>query len=261
MEAVKTKPSILLTNDDGIHAPGLKALYEALVTLGDCTVIAPVQERSGIGHAITYKSPIQVRKSENDFNGNGWAISGTPADCVKFGVKKIYERKPDLLVSGINQGPNIAIDVLYSGTVAGAAEGGLMNIPSFAISMTSIESHDFSVAAEYAVTLAEKLLENGLPDYTFLNVNVPCLPREQIAGIKITRQAKTRYKEFYEYHSDDSNGTYYWLRGDKIILEESEDSDESAIQKNYIAITPLQHDMTDYSALEFLRSWDFSDSK
>ncbi len=258
MEQQTKRPSILLTNDDGIHAPGLKALFEALSHLGDCTVIAPEGERSGTGHAITFNAPLMVSEAENDFKGCGWAVSGTPADCVKFGVKKVFMKKPHMIVSGINHGPNIAVDAHYSGTVAGAAEGGLMNIPSFAISLTSIDSEDFSNAAECAGLIAEKLIENGLPDYTFLNVNVPSVPREQIAGIRITRQGKTRYKEFYEQREDRMNGRYFWLRGDKIILEDSEDSDEVAIKKNYISVTPLQHDLTDYGALDFLRSWNFS---
>jgi len=258
MGKMNTPPQILLTNDDGFFAPGLIALYEALSPVGACTVVAPVSECSAVGHAITMRKPIRIQKSDRGFKGFGWAVDGTPADCVKFAVKKVLRSVPDLIVAGINQGANTAINTIYSGTVAGAAEGGIMNVPAFAISVTSYEYNDFSSAAEFAQIIAKKILENGLPDHTFLNINVPPVPREQIAGIRITHQGKTRYDEIFDELKDPSNNTYFWLRGEKIILEHSEDSDEIAVENNYIAVTPLQCDLTNYNALDYLRKWKIS---
>ena len=255
---MNTTPQILLTNDDGILAPGLTALYEALSPVGMCTVVAPVTECSAVAHAITMRKPIRIQKSNHSFKGFGWAIDGTPADCVKFAVKKVLRSMPDLIVAGINHGANTGINTVYSGTVAGAAEGGIMNVPAFAISVASYEYDDFSTAAEFAQIIAKKILENRLPEYTFLNINVPPVPKEQIAGIRITHQGKTRYDEIFDERKDPSNNTYFWLRGERILLEHSEDSDEIAVANNYIAVTPLQCDLTNYNAMDYLRKWDIS---
>ena len=258
MAKPNTKPQILLTNDDGINAPGIAALYNAISGIGDCTVVAPAKECSASGHSITINKPIRVEKVNNGLPEAGWAIGGTPADCIKFAVKKILKKKPDLIISGINQGSNTAVNTIYSGTVAGASEGGLMNIPSFAISIAAYDYRNFSAAEEVAQIIAHKLLNNELPDYTFLNVNVPPVPKDKIAGIRITHQGKTRYNEIFDEHVDSSGGKAFWLRGEKILLEHSDDSDEIAVSNNFVAVTPLQHDLTDYQTLEHLHKWDFA---
>jgi 5'-nucleotidase len=254
----QSKPKILLTNDDGINAPGLKALYDALKDLGECTVVAPLNECSATGHAITIHTPIRVQKLNHNFHGIGWALTGTPCDCVKYAIKEILQGLPDLLVAGINQGANTAINTIYSGTVAGAAEGAILNIPSFALSLWSYDYQDFSVSAEFARIMAKKILSSGLPEYTFLNINVPPVPKDQIAGVRITKQGKTRYEEMFERRLDPANNVYFWLKGERVLLEYSDDSDEIAVEKNYISITPLQCDLTNYQAMDILRSWNFS---
>lgn len=255
MENQNTRPQILLTNDDGINAPGIRALCDAMAEIGDCTIVAPVDERSACAHSITLHRPIRIEEINNGLRGKGWAVTGTTVDCIKIAVKKVLKKKPDLIVSGINQGSNTAINTIYSGTVAGAAEGGLMNIPSFAISIAKYDYHDFSAAAEFAKIMSKKLLENPLPEYTFLNINVPPVSKDEIQGVRITRQGKTRYNEIFDPHEGTSEGSF-WLRGEKILLEHSDDSDEIAVSKNFIAVTPLQYDLTDYKAVDHLRTWN-----
>lgn len=252
------KPVILITNDDGINAPGLFSLCNALKPVGDCVIVAPEREASASSHSITLKEPLRVYKNNHGSGLYGWALSGTPVDCVKFAIYKILKREPDIIVSGINQGSNTAINAMYSGTVGAAAEGGIMNIPSFAISLTSHRKTDFSVAAEFAQTVAKKLLEEGLPDHTFLNINVPPLEKDEIAGVKITRMGKMKYHEIFEECRDPFNRPYYWLKGEKVLLETTDESDEIAVGKNYIAVTPLVCDMTDYNALEKVKKWNLT---
>ncbi|MFC1555428.1 5'/3'-nucleotidase SurE [candidate division KSB1 bacterium] len=261
MKNSKKHPRILLTNDDGIQAEGLKALYDIVSDLGECKIVAPIGQCSASGHGITIHKPIRVFESNHGYQGFGWALNGTPADCVKFAVKKIYGGLPDLIISGINQGSNTAINAIYSGTVAGAAEGGIMNIPSFAISLTSYEFSDFSVCTHYARILAKKILKEGLPDYTFLNVNVPPLTMDKIKGVKITHMGKTRYEEIFDERVDPAKNKYYWLRGERVILERSDDSDEIAVENEFVAITPLRCDLTNYDAIDGLKKWNISRNK
>jgi len=258
MKKTTSKPAILLCNDDGIGAPGLEALYRALRPLGDCTVVAPERESSASSHSITMKKPIRVIKHSHGDSRFGWAVSGTPVDCVKFAVSHILDREPDLIVSGINQGSNTAVNAMYSGTVGAAAEGGIMNIASFAVSITSHTYADFSTAADFARSVARKLLEKGLPDHTFLNINVPPLSRQEITGVRITRMGRMRYREIFDERCDPSHKPYYWLTGEKVLLEHADDSDEIAVSQGYIAVTPLVCDLTSHQAIEFLNTWDLS---
>lgn len=251
------KPKILVTNDDGIFAPGIFALYQAMSEIGDAYVIAPDSERSAVGHAITISDPLRVAEVERNGHPFGWAVNGTPADCVKLGVKAILEFKPDLIVSGINRGPNTAINVIYSGTVSAATEGTIMGIPSLAISLTSFKKTDFSAAAHLTKKIASTVLEKGLPEGTLLNVNIPPLPLEEIRGIKITRQGKGRYEELFEKRIDPMNRTYFWLGGTRLFLDFDDDVDEVAIQNNYVSVTPLQFDLTNYKIIGKLKNWDF----
>ncbi len=249
-------PLILVTNDDGIHSPGIYALYQAMNQLGDAQVVAPESERSAVGHALTISDPLRVWEVDRYGERFGYAVNGTPADCVKLAVKAILAREPDLVVSGINQGPNTAINVIYSGTVSAATEGTIMNIPSIAFSLASFRKTDFTFAARFARHLAQKVLKDGLPNDTLLNVNIPALPENEIKGVKITRQGKGRYEEFFEKRIDPWNRNYYWLSGKKIQLDHDDDIDDVAVMDSYVAITPIQFDLTDYKARELLKNWN-----
>jgi len=250
------KPKILVTNDDGIHAKGILALYNAMKEIGEPYVVAPDYERSAVGHAITISDPLRAQKVDRNGDFFGWAINGMPADCVKLAAKSILNFKPDLLVSGINQGPNTAINVIYSGTVSAATEGTIMGIPSIAFSLTSFKEIDFALASMISKKIAMMVLENGLPEGTLLNVNIPPLPKDQIKGIRITRQGKGRYEEFFEKRVDLMNRTYYWLGGKRLFLDTDEDTDEVATQNQYVSVTPLQYDLTDYKMIDELKKWD-----
>lgn len=251
------KNRILVTNDDGIHAPGILALYQAMREIGDAYVVAPDYERSAVGHAITISDPLRVLEVEKNGEFFGWAVNGTPADCVKLAAKAILNFKPDLVVSGINQGPNTAINVIYSGTVSAATEGTIMGIPSIAFSLTSFKKADFSLASLAARKIAALVLEHGLPPDTLLNVNIPPLSKEEVKGIQITRQGKGRYEEFFEKRIDPMNRTYFWLGGKRLFLDTDDDVDEVAIQNHYVTVTPLQCDLTSYKMLDELKKWDF----
>lgn len=250
------KPLILVTNDDGIYAQGIRALYHAMTRIGEAKVVAPDSERSAVGHAITISDPLRVWEYERNGDFFGYAVNGTPADCVKLGVKAILNQKPDLVVSGINQGPNTAINVMYSGTVSAATEGTLMGIPSVAFSIASFKKSNFDFAAEFAFYLSQMVLEKGLPEGTLLNVNIPALPAEEIRGVKVTRQGRGRYEEFFDKRVDPWDRNYYWLSGKKLLLDNEPDIDDVAVMENYIAITPIQFDLTDYKVLEDLRKWE-----
>ncbi len=249
------KPRILITNDDGIFAPGILALREAMMEVGETYVVAPDSERSAVGHAITLSDPLRVWEFKRNGEFFGWAVNGTPADCVKLAVKAILQFTPDLVVSGINQGANTALNVIYSGTVSAATEGMIMGIPSIAFSVASFQFKDFTYAKKLAIQLSRKVLAEGLPDGTLLNVNIPPVPEEEVQGIRITRQGRGRYEEYFEKRTDPSNRVYYWLSGTKVFVDTDEDVDEVAVAQNYVSITPLQFDLTNYQFLTELKQW------
>jgi 5'-nucleotidase len=251
----ENKPLILVTNDDGVYAPGIYALYKAMKEIGQVHVVAPESERSEVGHALTISDPLRVCKVDRYGHDFGHAVNGTPADCVKLAVKAILNKKPDLVVSGINQGPNTAINVIYSGTVSAATEGTLMGIPSMAFSLASFRISDFRFAARFAKHLVLKVMQDGLPLGTLLNVNIPALPEEQIKGVKVTRQGEGRYEEYFEKRVDPMNRNYYWLAGKKLQLDNDSDVDDVAVMEKYVAITPIQFDLTDYKVLKKLQKW------
>ncbi len=250
---------ILLTNDDGIYSAGIYALYKKINRLGHCTVVAPDAERSAQGHAITLTLPLRVNEARREGKFFGYAVSGTPADCVKIALMAIMKgrRKPDLIISGINRGPNLGINILYSGTVSGATEGAILGIPSFAISLASFKWDNFEVALDFSYKLAKMILRKELPIHTLLNVNVPALPKSKIKGIKITRQGmSTFYQEGYDRREDPNKRVYYWLRSQRIEIEGDETTDAVAVKNGYISVTPLHYDMTDYEDLEKLIRWE-----
>ena len=247
--------NILLTNDDGIHAEGLWALEKALSGEHRTTVVAPDMQRSAVGHSITLIHPLRADRIQTN-GGWGYAVSGTPADCVKLGVLEILEARPDMVVSGINPGPNVGVNLNYSGTVSAAKEAALMGIPAIAVSQEPNPENQYSVAAHFVGILIAKITENGLPSGTFLNVNVPACPPDQIEGIRITRQGISRLKEIFYRRTDPRKQTYYWQGAETQIFDQDPDTDGAALCTNHISVTPVQCDMTDYRAMEDLKSWD-----
>lgn len=246
---------ILLTNDDGIAAPGLSALYREMKALGEITVVAPDSERSAVGHAITLSDPLRVAEYSRNGRFFGYAVSGTPADCVKLAYWSLLESPPDLVVSGINRGANTGINVIYSGTVSAATEATMLGIPAFAVSLATFEQPDFSYAAKFARKLARIVLRHDLPQGTFLNVNVPPVPEDKIRGVAITRQGLAVYDEKFEKRLDPQKRVYYWLTGVKREIEDDPGVDDRAVLENMVSITPIHYDLTNYHYIEELRTW------
>ena len=256
------RPLILLSNDDGVDAHGLAALAAALVGTGTIAVVAPVQEQSAVGHSITVRDPIRAYPWAVDGpEGPIWAraVTGTPADCVKLAVQKLLPRKPDLVVSGINHGPNTAVSVIYSGTVSAATEAAILGVPSFAVSHCSWDAGiDFETAGLYARIIAVRVLEHGLPPGVLLNVNVPDLSTEHIRGVRVTRQARARWEEEFEERRDPFDKPYYWMGGKFVNLDDGHDTDLHAIDQSYVSVTPIHYDLTAYDHLSRIESWDWS---
>ncbi len=247
---------ILVSNDDGIDAPGLDALVRELKRVGDVTVVAPHQQQSAVGHAITMNSPLRVRKHGKNGRFFGYAVAGTPADCVKLAVRAILKQKPDLVVSGVNHGSNTAISVIYSGTVSAATEGTILGIPSIAVSLTTYAPADFSVAAKFARRLAVLVTKRGLPNGTLLNVNVPPLPESKIKGVLVTRQGKAIWNDTFDARRDPANKDYYWLTGGLQNVDEDLVYDEAAIRAGFISVTPIQYDLTDENMMVVMNMWN-----
>ncbi|MCZ6481108.1 MAG: 5'/3'-nucleotidase SurE [candidate division NC10 bacterium] len=245
------RPIILVTNDDGIYSPGLKALAAALEEIGEVHVIAPDRERSAAGHALTLHKPLRA----TEIAPRWYAVDGTPTDCVPLGVMGILKEKPDLLASGINLGANLGDDITYSGTVSAAFEGTLLGIPSFAISAVEPLRQDLSAAAAFAARLAVVILERGLPPDTLLNVNVP--PGE-LNGVKVTRQGKRSYNELIVEKIDPRGKTYYWIGGGEPTWEHLGGTDYEMVVEGKVSITPLHLDLTNYIATEALKNWEGS---
>lgn len=247
---------ILVSNDDGIDSAGIRALVESLSQIAEITVVAPHQEQSAVGHAITMQTPLRVFEYHKDGKFFGYAIDGTPADCVKIGIRNILSEPPDLMVSGINHGSNTAINIIYSGTVSAAREAAIMDVPSIAVSVTSHSVTDFSFAAKVARILALEVKERGLPKGTMLNVNVPNLPEEKIAGILLTKQGKSKWDDVYEKRIDPYGRNYYWLTGNLVEVDHSLEFDQAAIRNNYVSVTPIHFDLTDYKTYEQMKQWN-----
>ncbi len=246
---------ILVCNDDGIDSQGIWILAEALKEISDVTVVAPRKEQSAVGHGITMQIPLRVI----DYNKNGkffgYAVEGTPADCVKMGIRNIMKEPPDLVISGINHGSNTAINIIYSGTVSAAREAAIMDIPSIAISVTNHAATEFSLAAKVAKKLALEIVDKDLPVGTLLNVNVPDVSEDQIAGVHLTRQGKSKWDDIYEKRTDPYGKSYYWLTGNLLEVDTEMETDQAAIRKNYISITPIHFDLTDYDTFERMKKW------
>jgi 5'-nucleotidase len=234
---------ILVTNDDGVHSEGIKALAEALGHLGDVTVVAPIQEASAIGHALTLRRPLRI----DTIAPRVFAVDGTPTDCVNIAITHVLKEKPALIVSGINKGFNLGDDVTYSGTVAGALEGALLAIPSIAVSAQRVrDAYDFGPSAKAAAIVAEAVLERGLPKFTFLNVNVPAGRNK---GFRVTVQAKRNHITVVSERIDPRQQPYYWIEEGENHWEPHDRSDHQAVRDGYISITPLQPDLTAHDAI------------
>ncbi|UCF03411.1 MAG: 5'/3'-nucleotidase SurE [Deltaproteobacteria bacterium] len=248
---------ILLTNDDGIYAKGIEVLHKHLSEDHDVVVVAPETEQSAVGHAITLTDPLRVKSIKRNGAFFGYAVKGTPADCVKLAINELMNPPPDLVVSGINLGANVGINVIYSGTVSAATEGTILGVPAMAVSINTFRDPDFRPAARFARLLAQQVEEHGLPPHTSLNVNVPAISESKIRGVRVTRQGVTRFVEKFDRRMDPRENVYYWQCGSTPPLEEDGDTDASALANDCISITPIQHDLTNYDFLESLRSWSF----
>ncbi|MFC1735742.1 5'/3'-nucleotidase SurE [Candidatus Hydrogenedentota bacterium] len=248
------KPLILVTNDDGINAVGLDALREALSDLGDVYVVAPDREASAAGHSITLHNLLRI----NEISDKVVSIEGTPTDCVLIATLKVLPRKPDLIVSGINRGGNMGDDVTYSGTVSAALEGTLLDIPSFAISLVTVDRWDFTTSGEFAARLAGEIFERGLPPTTLLNVNVPDVPREEIAGVRITRQGRRLYQDEIVEKIDPRGRPYYWIGAGEPHWRIEPGTDYYAVSNKYISVTPLHIDMTNHEQIPEIRDWNLA---
>ena len=260
MTSESTRPLILVTNDDGISAPGIRNLVESIVDLGDVVVVAPDSHQSGMGHAITISNIL--RMSPHDFGMPGvqaYKTTGTPVDCVKLAIYKILDRKPDVLVSGINHGSNASINVIYSGTMSAAVEGALEGIPSVGFSLCDFaEDADFSASRNVARTVTQKVLKHGTPTGSCLNVNIPKVAPEDLRGIKVCRQGAGHWADSFEEREAPGGRTYYWMTGNFTDVDKGEDTDEWALKHGYVSVVPVQYDMTAHHAMTELNQWDLN---
>ena len=254
---MEKKPLILVTNDDGITAPGIRKLIQVMIEIGDVVVIAPNSPQSAMGHAITINSTLHCTKI--DVKGGThleYSCSGTPADCVKLGVNEILDRKPDLCVSGINHGSNSSINVIYSGTMSAALEGAIEGIPSIGFSLLDhAHDADFSASQEVVRKLVSLVLKEGLPDGSCLNVNIPNLLSKDIKGIRFCRQANANWIEEFDERKDPTGKTYYWLTGTFQNYDNGEDTDEWALSNGYVSVVPVQYDLTAHHVVSILNKW------
>lgn len=251
------KPLILVTNDDGITAPGIRCLIQIMNEIGEVVVVAPNSPQSGMGHAVTLDATLQCEPIHID-NGvqKEYSCSGTPADCVKIAKHEVLKRIPDLCVSGINHGSNASINVIYSGTMSAAIEAGIEGIPAIGFSLLDYSwEADFDQARDFIKKIALNVLENGLPKGVVLNVNIPKLKKEEIKGIKICRQAKARWLEEFDRRESPQGRVYYWMTGKFINEDAGEDTDLWALDNGYISVVPVQFDVTAYHAIQELNSW------
>jgi 5'-nucleotidase len=259
MERMKnSKPLILVTNDDGIFAKGIRTLVEEMTTLGEVWVIAPDSPQSGMGHAVTIRDVLRVDEVQYEVEGvRAFACSGTPVDCVKLAVYRVLERKPDLLVSGINHGANSSINVIYSGTMSAAVEGSVEGIPSIGFSLLDFSANaDFNPARSYVRSLGKAVLKHKLPKGTCLNVNIPKLTEDQLKGVKICRQANGYWSDAFDKRTDPMGGDYYWMAGKFVNPDKGEDTDEWALANGYVSVVPTQCDLTNHQLIGTLNQWD-----
>lgn len=250
------KPTILITNDDGVTAPGIRNLVEAVKDLGKICVVAPDKPQSGMGHAITIGHPLRMNQVQLFEGIESWQISGTPVDCVKLAVDKILHRKPDICLSGINHGANHSINVIYSGTMSAAMEASIEGIPSIGFSLMdySMEA-DFSASRHYVRTIVQKVMAMKPDNHFLLNVNIPNVPLAFIKGIKICRQANAKYREEFDERRDPHGRKYYWLTGEFLNMDSGEDTDVWALENKYVSMVPVSIDFTNHETRKQLNDW------
>lgn len=258
---MEEKPLILVTNDDGISAPGLRTLIKIMNTLGDVVVVAPDSPQSGMGHAITLDSTLYVERVTIDKGPQiEYSCSGTPADSVKLAIRELLDRRPNLCVSGINHGSNSSINVIYSGTMSAAIEAGIEGIPAIGFSLLDYSWHaNFEASKQFVKTIAARALKHGLPNGVALNVNIPNLNKKQIKGIKVCRQAKANWVEEFDKRKSPQGKDYYWLTGKFVNLDGGEDTDEWALENGYVSVVPIQFDLTAHHFIQNLNTWDLND--
>lgn len=253
------RPLILVTNDDGISAPGIRTLISAMNELGDVIVVAPDSPQSAMGHAITINSTLQCNQVKIDDGPQiEYSCSGTPADCVKLGINEILDRKPDICVSGVNHGSNSSINVIYSGTMSAAVEASIEGIPAIGFSLLDYSwNANFNEIKKYLVNITKQALLNGIPKGNALNVNFPKLKEKDIKGIKICRQANAYWVEKFDKRVNPQGKEYYWLTGEFINKDSGHDSDEWALANGFISIVPVKFDMTDHENISYIKKWKF----
>ncbi len=244
---------ILLSNDDGIQSEGLIALEKALQPVGEIYTVAPDRVQNSMSHALTLHRPLRVV----ELAPRRFSVDGTPTDCVKLALTGLLSVRPNLVVSGINKGPNLGDDIIYSGTVSAAIEGALLGIPAIAVSLVTFENFDFRAAAEFTATLVSRILENGIPPETLLNVNVPPLPKDKLKGWRLTRQGKRHYSEKIVERVDPRGRKYYWIGGDDLGYSQEDGTDCVAVHEGYVSVTPLQVDLTNYKLLQETQTLNF----
>lgn len=254
----RPSPSILVTNDDGITSPGLHALLEAMGELGQVSMVAPEVERSAVGHAITRHSPLRVKEFLLNGKMVGYAVNGTPADCVKLAVNTLLEQRPDLVVSGINLGPNTATNIIYSGTVSAATEARILGIQSMAISVGTFEDPIWETSAIFARRLARLMLKHSLPPKVLLNVNVPNLALGDVKGVRVTRQGDSGYDDRFESHGDPGSMPYYQSAPSYRMSDVDDGTDALALTQGFVSVTPISFDLTSFEMIEELNSWELS---
>ena len=257
----KTRPLILITNDDGVSAPGLRALISVMEELGEIVVVAPDTPQSAMGHAITINNTLYLNKTskEND-SFLEYSCSGTPVDCVKLAVNEILKRKPDLCVSGVNHGSNSSINVIYSGTMSAAVEAGIEGIPAIGFSLLDFDwNANFEPIKSYIRKITLEVLKSGLPEGVILNVNFPKLEEKEIKGIKICRQAKAQWVEKFDKRKTPFGKEYYWLSGEFVNQDKGEDTDEWALENGYISVVPVQFDLTAHHTIQQLNTWNWNE--
>ncbi|MBE0648347.1 MAG: 5'/3'-nucleotidase SurE [Bacteroidales bacterium] len=256
---MQEKPLILVTNDDGINAPGLRALIMVARPLGNVVVVSPDKPQSGTSHAVTMHHPLRLNLIREEAGFAEYSCNGTPSDCVKLAYKIVLKRRPDLLISGINHGSNASINIIYSGTMAAVFEGAMAGVPSIGFSLLQYrEDADFSASGIYADRIIREVMHRGLPEGICLNVNIPDLPATEIKGIRICRQAGGTWIEDFDVREDPKGENYYWLKGVFARIGDGDDTDEHALEHHYISVVPVNFDFTDYPAMEEMKRWDFS---
>lgn len=258
----KEQPTILVTNDDGIYARGMLSLIEVMKNFGKVIVVAPDKPQSGMGHAITIGRIIRLNKMDKIYGVEAYSSTGTPVDCVKIAIYHVMKERPDLIVSGINHGPNNSLNVIYSGTMSAAVEGAVENIPAIGFSLLD-HSRDanFEAAKQVVAEVVEKALKHGIESHTCLNVNIPNVPFNELKGIKVCRQAHAFWDDAFEKRTDPQGDDYFWMTGEFRNHDDGDDTDVRALENNYVSVVPVQYDMTAHRSLKNLKSWNLEIKK